>query len=236
MWIIDTGMLNLFFPEEEVWNSPRLFVYDITVSPPKLLRLFKFPLGLVEPGNAFLNDIVVDVERNFAFITNSIGDGGLWAYDFESDNARYWTGPSTQVEPNQEDFDIQGTLLTLFMARILGISHSIGSGNYTIVTPSDGIALSPDASTLYYCSLSGINLYSMPTALFRNFSVPSGQVCVTESFSRSDNKRGCSWKTPLYCLARKSGKAMDWRWTRREFCILGIYCPTRSSLGTRPCL
>ena len=40
----------------------------------------------------------------------------------------------------------------------------------------DGIALSADRSTLYYCPLTGRNLYAVDTALLRDFSTPSDAI------------------------------------------------------------
>jgi len=158
MWIIDTGALNFYFPQEFVWNTPRLFVYDLQSDPPTLEQSYSFPTSIAPVGQVFLNDIVVDVIRDFAYITNSIGTGGLYAYDLSSNTARYWTDQSTQIEPSETTFNIED------------------SGTYTINTPCDGIALSVDTSTLYYCALSGVTVYSIPTELFRNFSVSDQQL------------------------------------------------------------
>ena len=42
--------------------------------------------------------------------------------------------------------------------------------------PADGIALSADGATLYYCPLSSRHLFSVPTAYLRDRSVPEEQV------------------------------------------------------------
>lgn len=127
MWIIDTGALNFYYPDQYEWNTPRLLVYDLaTGDEPTLLREFSFPADVAVPGETFINDIVVDVLNDFAFMTNSVGDGGLFAYDYRNNVARKWVDPSTAVEPDGVTFNVTG------------------SGVYEVVTPSDGIALSPD--------------------------------------------------------------------------------------------
>lgn len=114
MWIIDTGALNFYFPDDYVWNTPRLLIYNITTSPPELLREFEFPASIAKPGNTFLNDIVVDVINDFAYMTNSIGEGGLFAYDYNSNSARFWTDSSTQIEPDGIQFNIESNFLSFF--------------------------------------------------------------------------------------------------------------------------
>ena len=127
MWIIDTGALNFYYPDQYEWNTPRLLVYDLTSGDePTLLRDYSFPADVAVPGQTFINDIVVDVLNDFAFMTNSVGDGGLFAYDFKNNVARLWVDPSTAIEPDGVLFNVTG------------------SGIYEVVTPSDGIALSPD--------------------------------------------------------------------------------------------
>lgn len=110
MWIIDTGALNFFFPDDYVYNTPRLLIYDITTSTPRLLREFKFPESITEPGKVFLNDIVVDVINDFAFISNSIGDGGLYAYNYKTNKVRFWVDSSTEIEENGITFQIEGCI------------------------------------------------------------------------------------------------------------------------------
>lgn len=66
--------------------------------------------------------------------------------------------------------------------KILTFFSFLASGSYNITTPADGIALSVDVSTLYYCPLSGFNLYSIPTELFRNFSVSDSEVIFSYFF------------------------------------------------------
>ena len=110
MWILDTGALNFYFSEQYTWNTPRLLIYNLTVSPPKLIQEYSFPENIAEPGNTFLNDLVIDVINDFAFISDSTGNGGLYAYDFSSNTARFWTDESTQVEPDGIDFYIEGNI------------------------------------------------------------------------------------------------------------------------------
>ena len=108
MWILDTGALNFYFSNEYTWNTPRLLIYDLTVNPPQLLQEYSFPSDIAPEGDTFLNDLVIDVINNFAFISDSTGNGGLYAYDFTSNTARFWTDNTTQIEPDGVKFTIEG--------------------------------------------------------------------------------------------------------------------------------
>lgn len=114
MWIIDTGALNFYFPDDYTYNTPRLLIYNIAVSPPVLLQKYEFPESIAKPGNVFLNDLVVDVINDFAFITNSVGNGGLYAYDYKTNTARFWTDSSTEVEPSGITFNIFSMFIFYF--------------------------------------------------------------------------------------------------------------------------
>ena len=106
MWVIDTGALNFYYNSEYVFNTPRLLIYDLTQNPVALIQNYSFPLDIAQPGSTFLNDIVIDVIRDFAFISNSAGNGGIYVYDLSSNSARFWTDTTTEIEPNGVNFDI----------------------------------------------------------------------------------------------------------------------------------
>jgi sugar lactone lactonase YvrE len=115
-------------------------------------RTFVFPNDVAYYDSSFLNDIVIDETRGVAYISDTSGDGAIIVYDYTSNQARRWTGPGTALEPN-----------TVF---------TINGINYTdIQAPSDGIALNPDASTVYYCPLTGYHLWSLPASTLRDFSM-----------------------------------------------------------------
>jgi hypothetical protein len=46
----------------------------------------------------------------------------------------------------------------------------INGVSYQFPNPLDGIALTPDLQTVYYCALGSNKLYSIPAAALRNFS------------------------------------------------------------------
>jgi len=53
---------------------------------------------------------------------------------------------------------------------------TINGVNYNVPQPTDGIALSDDANTLYYSSLSREMVYSLSTELLQDFKLPNSQI------------------------------------------------------------
>ena len=160
MWILDAGFLNIYQTQDKVFNPPRLIVLDLTDNN-KVIVEFEFPSDIAQPFVTFLNDVVVDVANNYAYISNAAGNGGIYGYDLSTNQARFWTDVTTQSEPNNV-FNISGVVYDL------------------APTPSDGIALTPDTDLLFYSPLAGVNLYSLSTSVFRNFSSSSQQVLLSQ--------------------------------------------------------
>merc|ERR1712196_578734 len=102
---------------------------------------------------SFLNDIVLDETRSIAYISNAGGKGGIITYNFELNEARALIGPSTAPDPSVGNVRIAGKPAKLAL------------------TASDGIALSSDRETLYFCPLSSYHLFSIPTAKLRDFTL-----------------------------------------------------------------
>eukprot|EP00494_Astrolonche_serrata_P028906 UN29173 len=71
-------------------------------------------------------------------------NGGLIVYDYYNNKARRYYGDTMKIE-DDVTFHIEGE-------------------DYTINTPIDGIALTPDVSRLYWCPMTGYTIYSVDTA------------------------------------------------------------------------
>ena len=148
MWIIDTGLLNLFEPSSYLFYQPQLIIIDLENNNKEIYR-YSFPPSIAPANVTFLNDIVIDDVKEIAYISNAAGDGGIYAFDFRNkEMIRFWTDQSTLAEDGGNIFEISG------------VSYDFG------YIPTDGIALSSDGSLLFYCPLSGFTLYSIPTSLF----------------------------------------------------------------------
>ncbi|CAH1241564.1 Hypp6372 [Branchiostoma lanceolatum] len=143
MWIADVGGAC----------APKLIIYDIKTD--DVIRTYTFPSDVANTNDTYLNDIVIDTSADdpddwFAYISNSRNPGGLVVYDYRRDSSHKVFHSSMNAEPD-------ATLMT------------INGRNYTFDVASDGIALSPLGNNMkvYYCALSGYNLYSVPTSVIK---------------------------------------------------------------------
>ncbi|MFB5189283.1 L-dopachrome tautomerase-related protein [Alicyclobacillus fastidiosus] len=164
MWILDQGKIA-YAPSPD--GSQKLVLWDLNTN--TLLESIKIPYEIAPYRTSFLNDLVVDNRHGFVYITDSGNgwpghqlEGGIIVYNMKTKTFRRVLDRhySTQDFP-QFHFDIDNQLV--FHDRPIRIG-------------ADGIALSADRSTLYYCQVTGRNLYSVDTALLRNFNTPLTQI------------------------------------------------------------
>lgn len=155
MWIVDVGRLNILEADpSKVVNGPaKLVIYDLVHR--QIVREFVFPDAVAPFNSSFLNDIVVDEEGGYAYISDA-GTGAIVIYDFKTNQARRFSDQSTKVEP--------------------GVRIKILGEKYNFSTPADGIALSKDAKTLYYCALTGLHLYKVKTSFLQDFSMSDSEI------------------------------------------------------------
>ena len=155
MWILDQGHI-------EGKMSPgdaKLVLWDIDKN--EEVQRYVFPADEVSETASFLNGVVVDNDTGFGYITDSgifaeTLEGGLLIYDTNTNTARRILDKHkfTNNDPN-------------FMFNLSGRPVL---GNDAMRTGADGIALTGDKKTLYWTNLTGNMLYSISTALLRNFS------------------------------------------------------------------
>lgn len=162
LWMLDQGHVSgvATTPHDE-----KLIGWDITNNVEKYR--VEFPDTLYDKKCSFLNDVVVDNDNGFVYITDSGINcdplkGALMVYDMKSNQVRRVLdgSPLTQDEPG-------------FSFKIHGRSVL---KNSPMRTGADGIALSGDKQTLYWTNLTGNNLYSVPTALLRDFATPEDTI------------------------------------------------------------
>ncbi|MCY9662178.1 L-dopachrome tautomerase-related protein [Paenibacillus chondroitinus] len=164
MWLLDQGKIA-FEPSPE--GSQKLLIWDLNSN--SLVDAIDIPDEIAPYRTSFLNDLVVDNKNGFVYITDSgcgFPDhplrGGIIVYNMKTKTfRRVLDGQfSTQDFP---DFHFQIDYKPVFKNKPL----RIGVG---------GIALSGDRSTLYYCQLTGRNLYAVHTKLLRNEQIPLEQI------------------------------------------------------------
>lgn len=166
MWVIDAGSQNQVSGSLQV-GPPRLYIFDVTVDPAELMLNYTFLSPVARSGGrmTFLNDIVVDWRRNWAYMTDTLYDGGIIAFDLKRQQARRMTNNFTLGEVEAETSTYcQGATFT-----------------FSPPAPSDGIALSPEADVLYWCPLIGHTLYAIDTKALRNFQLSDAELSAAVS-------------------------------------------------------
>ncbi|MDQ0083882.1 sugar lactone lactonase YvrE [Variovorax boronicumulans] len=116
--------------------------------------------GVADRKGSFLNDIAVDERRRIAYIADSGMRSapnnmvGLIVVDFASAKARRLLDkhPSLQIEPG---------------VKVVSHGAEVWPGN-PLLLGINGIALSPDARTLYWTVTTGTRARSVPTSVLRD--------------------------------------------------------------------
>jgi sugar lactone lactonase YvrE len=162
IWMLDQGHIA-GAPSGE--RDEKLVLWDIKAG--KEVQRLVFGPEVSDKKCSFLNDVVVDNESGFAYITDSgiFSDplcGGLIVYDRNANTARRVLNASRYTNDEaQFSFAIDGR-------QVLK--------NGRMRTGADGIALSGDKKTLYWTNLTGNTLYSLPTALLRDAKVSEAEL------------------------------------------------------------
>jgi sugar lactone lactonase YvrE len=153
LWILDPGSIN-FAPN--LLNGPKLWCYDINTK--TLVKDIRFPTDVAMKMTA-LNDVRIDLragKEGVAYITDS-GVGGIIVVDLASGFSwRHLDGhPSVLPTPGLQQMT-EGRPF---------VQHKPSGEMAAPDFRSDGIALSPDGSTLYYNSVVSRDVWAVPTAL-----------------------------------------------------------------------
>ncbi len=154
LWALDTGIAHGRVEP----GGAKLVGYDLTTG--NVARSIAFPAEVMVHGT-YLNDVRIDLARGpagTAYVTDSssIGPNGLLVVDLASGTVRRRLAGDRSVRPDPS-----------FMAVVEGhpLRISLADGrNAPFAVGADGIALSPDGATLYYCPLSARRLYAVATA------------------------------------------------------------------------
>lgn len=161
MWILDQGKIA-YAPSEP--GSQKLVIWDLNSD--RLLDCIRIPDEIASYRTSFLNDIVVDNRNGFAYITDSGNGwpdhpivGGIIVYNMKTKTFRRVLDQSFSTQ-NFPGFEFE-------------IDYRPAHNKLGV----DGIALSADRRTLYYCPLTARNLYAIDTAVLRNFNMPLAKIC-----------------------------------------------------------
>lgn len=159
MWVIEVGRRNFFIKNPKIQVSGPAGIWMIDMDTHAITNKYYFPADVVTYDNSFLNDIVVDITRDIAYLTDAWGDGALITYDLAKGISRRYTGPSTKPDSS-------------YAMVINGVNY----GKIIFTTPTDGIAMTEDNEALFFCQVQGTSLYRVPTALLRDFSSSTADI------------------------------------------------------------
>jgi len=152
LWILDTGSLQ-FGPVKP--EGGKLIGVDLKTN--RVVKKIVFPADVALP-TSYLNDVRFDLHRGaegMAFITDSTGNGpnGIIVVDLASEKSwrRLNDHPSTKPDPAFVPV-VEGEIMQVRLPGQPPMRFAIGS---------DGIAISADGKTLYYCPLTSRHFYSV---------------------------------------------------------------------------
>lgn len=158
IWLLDMGFVegDEISPE----NSQKLVAFNAETGE----EVFRFIINpkLANPRTSFLNDLVIDEDRGFVFISDSGNRGGspvpagIIVIDLNTNKARRVLDKHISVQDDPE--------------RPLIVNGEEVFPNQPLAIGINGITLSPDGETLYWSITTGDALYAIDTSLIRNFS------------------------------------------------------------------
>ena len=170
LWALDTGSVKL---GANVPNGPKLVCLDLKTN--KITRKIFFSRSVVTP-ETYLNDIRFDLKRGVAgtaYITDSgaKSPNGIIVVDLATGSSLRRLGghPSVKAEP-------------LFTPVVEGqplLERKPGQTPQHLKLGSDGIAISADGKTLFYCALAGRHLFGVSTAALADKAKTEAEVEAT---------------------------------------------------------
>lgn len=167
LWVLDTAAPGFAAPKQ---GGAKLVAIDLRTD--KIVKTIVFPSDVILP-TTYVNDVRFDFRTGAAgtaYITDSSinGPGGIIVMDLDSGKATRRLSGDRSTSPDPAFIPIvEGEAM---MAR----GADGRAQGFTVA--SDGIALSADGQTLYFCALSSRHLFSIPTRMLRDASVTEAQL------------------------------------------------------------
>jgi sugar lactone lactonase YvrE len=170
LWVLDTGSIG--FGTTSL-GGPKLIAVDLNTN--RVIKKIVFPADVALP-TTYLNDVRFDLHRGgegMAFITDSTSSGpnGIIVVDLATGKnwRRLNDHPSTKPDPEFVPV-VEGEILEMRIPGQPPARFAVGS---------DGIAISPDGKTLYYCPITSRHLYSVSVDALSDQSRSDAEVAAT---------------------------------------------------------
>lgn len=153
LYIVDPAAPML---EKVVDNCAKVVKFNLQTN--QVEKTYRFPLTI--DNHSYLNDMRVDTKKQVAYLTNS-GTGGIVILDLKTGASRQVLQAHKSVHPDPYvKFIIDG--------------RELKKQGQPPAFQSDGIALNPDRTYLYYKTISDKRLWRVPTAALLDTTL-SGQ-------------------------------------------------------------
>jgi sugar lactone lactonase YvrE len=170
-WEIDENNRAWFLDQGHIEGAPcidgaqKLVCWDITNN--ELVESVKIPDQIASYKASFLNDLMVDNKNGFIYIADSgiFSDpleGGLIVFNMKTKELR------RVLHQHESTQDVPGFWFEIAGKKVWR--------NEPMRTGADGIALAADRKTLYWCPLTGRNLYCINTSLLQDLSTPHEEI------------------------------------------------------------
>ncbi|TGE27464.1 SMP-30/gluconolactonase/LRE family protein [Hymenobacter metallicola] len=157
LWVLDPAAPGL---KATVPGGPKLVKIDPKTN--QVVLNISFPES-VAPRKSYLNDVRIDTENKYAYITES-GEGSLVVVDLKTSKAR-------RLLPKHASMLADTTL------NIKADGHEmINAAGKRARINADGIALSQDLQYLYWKPLTSYKLYRIKTDALRNAALSDAQL------------------------------------------------------------
>lgn len=168
VWLLDTAAPGFATPKT---GGAKLVAVDLARN--KVIKTLVFPANVMLPST-YVNDMRFDFrvgKEGTAYVTDSSisGPGAIIVMDIASGKAVRRLSGARSTSPDPDFIPVVGGQQAL-------ITRGPDGRPKTLTVASDGIALSADGKTLYFCPLSSRHLYSVPTALLRDPNVSEAQL------------------------------------------------------------
>jgi len=148
LWALDSSLPKV----DQERLPPKLVEFDLSTN--HVIRQYDFK-GVVSAKDS-LNDLRIDTEHGYAYLTNAGNKGSLVVLDLTTGDARQVLvgDRSTFADPKQH--------------LMIGNEVALRPDGSVTEIQADGIALSPDARWLYYRPLTDHNYWRVPTSALRD--------------------------------------------------------------------
>ena len=153
LWVLDNARVEF---QTAAQGAIKLVAYHAQTG--QLAHSFTFPEKIANPDTAFLNDLVLDEQRKFIYISDMSagGQSALIVYDIAAQKAWRALDGHRSVMPEK---------VTVFVEReAIGINAGI-----------DGIALDAKEDFVYWKALSGRTLYRIGARYLRDSQLPDAE-------------------------------------------------------------